>query len=53
MYAAPPAHHLLIIDGAIRLGRGPCENMARPAIDPLFRSAAVSYGPDLKRAGTL
>jgi two-component system chemotaxis response regulator CheB len=45
MYAAPPAHHLLIIDGAIRLGRGPCENMARPAIDPLFRSAAVSYGP--------
>jgi hypothetical protein len=24
------------MDGAIRLGRGPRENMARPAIDPLF-----------------
>jgi two-component system chemotaxis response regulator CheB len=45
MYAPPPAHHLLVIDGAIRLGRGPRENMARLAIDPLFRSAAVSYGP--------
>src|SRR5437764_6344873 len=44
MYVAPPAHHLLVVDGAIRLGRGPRENMARPAIDPLFRSAAVSYG---------
>ena len=44
-YAAVPDHHMLIVDGTIRLGDGPRENMARPAIDPLFRSAALSYGP--------
>jgi len=44
-YTAPADHHLLIDNGIIRLGHGPRENMARPAIDPLFRSAALSYGP--------
>jgi two-component system, chemotaxis family, protein-glutamate methylesterase/glutaminase len=45
VYLAVPDHHLIITKGRIRLGRGPRENMARPAIDPLFRSAAAAYGP--------
>lgn len=44
IYLAVPDHHLIIANGHIRLGRGPRENMARPAIDPLFRSAAAAYG---------
>lgn len=44
-YIAPAGHHFLVENGAVRLGRGPRENMARPAIDPLFRSVALSYGP--------
>ena len=41
---APPDHHMLIEGRSIHLVRGPKENHARPAIDPLFRSAAESYG---------
>lgn len=43
-YVAVPDRHLLLIDSTIRLGEGPRENMTRPALDPLFRSAAMSYG---------
>jgi two-component system chemotaxis response regulator CheB len=45
LYVAPPDHHLLLHEGSIMLRRGPQENRTRPAIDPLFRSAAVAYGP--------
>ncbi len=44
IYIAPPDRHMIIVDGCVRLTRGPKENWARPAIDPLFRSAAESYG---------
>jgi two-component system chemotaxis response regulator CheB len=42
---APPDHHLLVRGGRLRVIRGPQENRSRPAIDPLFRSAAQEFGP--------
>ena len=45
VYVAPPDRHMIVADGAVRLTKGPRENFARPSIDPLFRSAAESYGP--------
>jgi two-component system, chemotaxis family, protein-glutamate methylesterase/glutaminase len=43
IYVAPPNHHLLIEPGRVRIINGPKENRHRPAIDPLFRSAAWAY----------
>jgi two-component system chemotaxis response regulator CheB len=45
IYVAPPDHHLLVEPGRLRVTKGPRENRFRPAIDPLFRSAAQVYGP--------
>jgi two-component system chemotaxis response regulator CheB len=42
---AAPDHHLTVRDGLVQLTRGPKEHHTRPAIDPLFRSAALRGGP--------
>jgi two-component system, chemotaxis family, protein-glutamate methylesterase/glutaminase len=47
IFIAPPDHHVLIEDGRMRLSRGPKENRHRPAIDPLFRTAAKNWKPYL------
>jgi two-component system chemotaxis response regulator CheB len=44
IYVAPPDRHLLVESRRLRLGLGPRENNARPALDPLFRSAALCCG---------
>jgi len=43
IYVAPPNHHLVLHPGHMTLTKGAHENGMRPAIDPLFRTAAATY----------
>ncbi len=45
VYVAPPDQHLLIENSYIKIVHGPRENLHRPSIDTLFRSAARWAGP--------
>lgn len=45
IYVAGADYHLLIDDGKIRLNHGPKQHHTRPAVDPLFQTAAAAYGP--------
>jgi two-component system, chemotaxis family, protein-glutamate methylesterase/glutaminase len=44
VYLAPSDQHLLLVRGKALVTKGARENRYRPAIDPLFRTAAVAYG---------
>ena len=44
IYVAPPDYHMELRGDRVELTHGPRENHTRPAIDPLFRTAAAEYG---------
>lgn len=44
IYIAPPDSHLLVKNDRVLVTKGARENRYRPAVDPLFRSAAVAHG---------
>jgi two-component system chemotaxis response regulator CheB len=44
VFVARPDYHLIVDNGHARLSRGPREHRFRPAVDPLFRTAAKHYG---------
>ncbi|MFN0101688.1 MAG: chemotaxis protein CheB [Bryobacteraceae bacterium] len=45
IYIAPSDSHLLVKKTKLLVTKGARENRYRPAVDPLFRSAAVTHGP--------
>jgi two-component system chemotaxis response regulator CheB len=47
IYVAPPDHHLLVADGGAVLSVASPEHGHRPAVNPLFRSAAAARGADV------
>ena len=44
IYIAPPDYHLVLTPGFMQLTHGPKENLQRPCINVMFRSAAATYG---------
>jgi len=44
IYVAAPDLHMLLRPGKVLMRRGPHENRTRPAVNALFRSAAIAYG---------
>jgi two-component system chemotaxis response regulator CheB len=44
IYVAPADQHMMVDKTKIMVTKGARENRSRPAIDPLFRSAAVAHG---------
>lgn len=45
IYLAPADHHVVLTSRGIAIQRGPKEHSTRPAIDVLFRTAALAHGP--------
>lgn len=44
IYVAPPDYHLILGRETVHVGHGPKENMQRPCINAMFRSAAATHG---------
>jgi len=47
IYCAAPDHHMMVEDSRVFAWRGPKEDNHRPSINPLFRSAAQAFGPNV------